>query len=75
MLNESHTHDDAPATLEQQLAAERRECGQCGYAVLNPLTDRCPRCFAHIARTELECGSCTHQGNCEFARAATHARR
>ncbi|MAT38330.1 MAG: hypothetical protein CL946_01865 [Ectothiorhodospiraceae bacterium] len=56
-------------TLQQKLASEARHCEQCGYEINNPMTDRCPRCFAHVQRMETNCGSCTHQGNCEFAHA------
>jgi predicted amidophosphoribosyltransferase len=54
-------------TAEEQLQRERRQCSRCGYDILNPLTDRCPRCFNHVERTVLHCGSCTWQGSCEFA--------
>ncbi len=54
-------------SFEEIRASETRTCPQCGYVILNPLADRCPRCFAAVARTEVECGSCAHQGNCEIA--------
>lgn len=57
-------------THEEQLRREERRCPECGYAILNPLTDRCPRCFSAVARKETNCGSCTWQGNCEFAHLA-----
>jgi hypothetical protein len=58
---------NAPATLELKLAAERRPCPVCGYEVGNPLSDRCPRCFGLVPRSaQTDCGSCTHQGNCQF---------
>jgi len=56
-------------SLEETLRDERRLCKQCSYEILNPLTDRCPRCFSTVERIETNCGSCTHQGNCEFVRA------
>lgn len=52
---------------EEILRDERRHCPQCGFVINNPMTDRCPRCFAHVERHETNCGSCTWQGNCEFA--------
>lgn len=52
---------------EEQLRKERRQCPRCGYEILNPLTDRCPRCFNYVERTVANCGSCSWQGNCEFA--------
>jgi predicted Zn-ribbon and HTH transcriptional regulator len=55
----AHTHDD-------QLRREKRQCPRCGYDIMNPLSDRCPRCFSAVERTETNCGSCTWQGNCEF---------
>lgn len=56
-------------------ASETRDCPQCGYTILNPLVDRCPRCFAAVARIEVECGSCAHQGNCEIAALKTTGAR
>jgi hypothetical protein len=53
-------------TLDQKLESELRNCSKCGYEIQNPLTDRCPRCFEYVERIETNCGSCTHQGNCEF---------
>jgi uncharacterized paraquat-inducible protein A len=53
--------------LARKLAAEVRSCTTCGYSVTNPMTDRCPRCFAQIALSEhTNCGDCAHQGACEF---------
>jgi hypothetical protein len=53
--------------LAMKLAAELRTCVTCGYSVTNPMTDRCPRCFAAIALSEhTNCGDCSHQGACEF---------
>lgn len=54
--------------LEDRLHREARGCPDCGYMIANPLTDRCPRCFARVARVEPGCGSCTHAGACEFSR-------
>lgn len=62
------TVDAVAPTIEETLRAEQRTCPQCGYAIANPLTDRCPRCFMSIPRMEVNCGSCSHQGSCEFAR-------
>lgn len=53
--------------LARKLATEVRTCLTCGYSVGNPMTDRCPRCFAMIALSEhTNCGDCSHQGACEF---------
>jgi hypothetical protein len=60
---------DARERLEERLRRERRACAHCGYEIANPLTDRCPRCFARVERVETGCGSCTHAGACEFAHA------
>ncbi len=59
--------EPAALTHEEQLRREQRHCPTCGYEILNPLTDRCPRCFSSVERTETNCGSCTWQGNCEVA--------
>jgi hypothetical protein len=56
--------------LEERLREERRSCPACAYKIANPLTDRCPRCFALVPRVDVQCGSCTHQGACEFGRSA-----
>jgi hypothetical protein len=49
-------------------ANEQRVCAQCAYAVLNPFTDRCPRCFTALPPVETHCASCLVQGNCAHAR-------
>jgi hypothetical protein len=61
-------------TLEEMHRDEQRTCPECKYPVLNPLTDRCPRCFAMVPRVETNCGSCTHQGNCEFVHLTQHTK-
>jgi hypothetical protein len=66
---------DEQRSHEEQLHAEKRHCPHCDYLILNPLSDRCPRCFGVVPREVAHCGSCTHQGNCEFAQLAqTHNR-
>ena len=65
--NANPPQGERAASHEEQLQREQRRCPECGYAILNPLTDRCPRCFSAVERTETHCGSCTWQGNCEFA--------
>lgn len=62
-------------TLAAKLQTESRTCPQCGYSISNPMTDRCPRCFSKVERIETNCGSCTHQGNCEFAHLYEQAQR
>lgn len=62
-------------THDEQLRSERRNCPRCGYDILNPLTDRCPRCFSHVERTAANCGSCTWQGNCEFVHLVNEAKK
>jgi len=55
------------AGLAEKLRSEQRTCPTCGYAISNPMTDRCPRCFGTVHLSEhTNCGSCSHQGNCEF---------
>lgn len=54
-------------SLDEKLRLESRICGTCGYLINNPMTDRCPRCFATVPLSEhTNCGDCSHQGNCEF---------
>jgi hypothetical protein len=55
--------------LNVQLAREERTCPSCGYRVRDPLLERCPRCVTRLPRSLADCGNCTHQGNCDFARA------
>ncbi len=62
-------------THEDMLRSERRSCPQCGFVINNPMTDRCPRCFSHVERKEENCGSCTWQGNCEFAHLVQDSRK
>jgi ribosomal protein S27AE len=53
--------------LEQKLASEHRTCPTCRYSIPNPMTDKCPRCFAAVPLSEhTNCGECSHQGACEF---------
>jgi uncharacterized paraquat-inducible protein A len=60
--------------LATKLAAEARTCPTCSYAITNPMTDRCPRCFSMVALSEhTNCGECSHQGSCEFQK--LHAMR
>ncbi len=62
--------DDAGMSLEEKLRMEARTCATCGYMINNPMTDRCPRCFASVPLSEhTNCGDCSHQGNCEFKKA------
>lgn len=48
-------------------AEEERSCPQCGYTIVHPLVDRCPRCFGAVERTTPDCGACTHQARCDIA--------
>lgn len=53
--------------IEAKLRSEIRFCGTCSYEIHNPMTDRCPRCFSHVALSEhTDCGECSHQGNCTY---------
>jgi hypothetical protein len=54
-------------SLEAKLRAELRYCATCNYEIINPMTDRCPRCFSLVPLSEhTNCGDCSHQGNCAF---------
>jgi predicted amidophosphoribosyltransferase len=69
--------DGAPEALPlaEKLRAEQRRCPRCQYEIADPLTDRCPRCYEPVARVETNCGECSHQGSCEFARVASRPPR
>lgn len=55
------------AQLEAKLRSEIRYCATCAYEIRNPMTDRCPRCFAQVPLSEhTNCGECSHQGNCTY---------
>jgi hypothetical protein len=57
----------ASGSLEAKLRSEVRHCPTCGYQIINPMTDRCPRCFGSVPLSEhTNCGECAHQGNCAF---------
>ncbi|KXK57115.1 MAG: hypothetical protein IPM61_03380 [Chlorobi bacterium] len=59
---------NAALTLEQKLELEARHCPTCGYSIINPMNDRCPRCFGVVPLSEhTNCGECSHQGNCTYA--------
>jgi uncharacterized OB-fold protein len=51
-------------TLGEQLQLEKRTCPQCGYEVLFPLVERCPRCFALLPALQLYCAGCVHSPTC-----------
>ncbi|HXG38774.1 MAG TPA: hypothetical protein VNL36_08410 [Bacteroidota bacterium] len=51
-------------TLGEQLQQETRICPQCGYAVIFPLVERCPRCFALLPALNLFCSGCIHSPTC-----------
>lgn len=54
-------------SLEAKLRAEIRICPTCAYEIVNPMNERCPRCFTTIPSSEhTNCGECSHQGNCEY---------
>jgi len=61
-------NDGDALTLDEKLAMENRRCPTCGYAITNPMNDRCPRCFGIVPLSEhTNCGECSHQGNCSYA--------
>lgn len=54
-------------SLEAKLQLELRRCPTCAYSINNPMTDKCPRCFAAVPLSEhTNCGECSHQGNCTY---------
>lgn len=55
----------------EKLRTEERLCSTCGFTIINPMTDRCPRCFSSVPPSDhTNCGECDYQGNCELARVA-----
>jgi hypothetical protein len=60
-----------PATSPEHLAklqTEERRCPTCTFRIINPMTDRCPRCFSSVPPSDhTNCGECDYQGNCELA--------
>ena len=59
---------DATAAHRAKLASEARLCPGCSFRVINPMTDRCPRCFGAVPPSDhTNCGECDHVGNCDLA--------
>ena len=51
-----------------KLQTEERRCPTCRFMIINPMTDRCPRCFSSVPPSDhTNCGECDYQGNCELA--------
>ena len=60
--------DTARGEHQEKLKREIRICPTCSYRIVNPMTDRCPRCFSHVQLSEhTNCGECDYQGNCALA--------
>lgn len=60
--------DEAEALHEAKLRREMRICPTCSYHIINPMTDRCPRCFSAVPLSEhTNCGDCDYKGNCALA--------
>ena len=60
--------DGAEAPHEAKLRREMRVCPTCSYHIVNPMTDRCPRCFSAVPLSEhTNCGDCDYKGNCALA--------
>lgn len=58
----------AEAEHEAKLRRELRICATCSYQIINPMTDRCPRCFSSVPLSEhTNCGECDYKGNCALA--------
>ncbi|HEY4613709.1 MAG TPA: hypothetical protein VII11_12055 [Bacteroidota bacterium] len=51
-------------TLGEQLQYETRICMQCGYIVLFPMVERCPRCYGLLPKLDLTCNGCVHNSSC-----------
>ncbi|MCE2503823.1 MAG: hypothetical protein J4G05_07165 [Chlorobi bacterium] len=57
--------DNASAEHQAKLREEVRICPTCFYQIINPMTDRCPRCFSYVELSEhTNCRECDYQGNC-----------
>ncbi|MGE3802356.1 MAG: hypothetical protein AB7H80_15175 [Candidatus Kapaibacterium sp.] len=60
--------DSAGGDHQEKLKREIRLCATCSYQIINPMTDRCPRCFSLVQLSEhTNCGECDYQGNCALA--------
>ena len=60
--------DQAGEEHQSKLKSEVRICPTCSYRIVNPMTDRCPRCFGAVQLSEhTNCGECDYQGNCALA--------
>ncbi len=47
-------------------SATVRCCPQCFYELLDPLSDKCPRCFALVPRANTTCTGCLHRAECNI---------
>lgn len=60
--------NDAEEEHRAKLKSEVRTCPTCSYEVVNPMTDKCPRCFSTVPLSEhTNCGECDYKGNCALA--------
>lgn len=60
--------DSVEAEHQAHLRSEIRTCPVCSYEVINPMTDRCPRCFSAVPPSDhTNCGECDYKGNCALA--------
>ena len=60
--------NDAGEEHQARLRSEIRNCPECAYQIVNPMTDRCPRCFTSVPPSEhTNCGECDYKGNCALA--------
>jgi hypothetical protein len=41
-------------------------CPLCRYEIVNPLTDRCPRCLTTVAVAKPACGECVYHSGCDI---------
>jgi hypothetical protein len=51
-------------SLREKLASEYRRCPECTLEITNPFIERCPRCYAKVARASTDCQGCFHKTIC-----------
>ena len=58
----------AEPSHQRKLLSEERACPTCGFAIINPMTDKCPRCYSLVPLSDhTNCGECEYTGNCALA--------
>jgi hypothetical protein len=53
-----------PELLKEKLKTELRSCAKCNLVIENPFIERCPRCFSHLQRVNVDCEGCAQKILC-----------